>query len=57
LGVAGGLPLPWLIFTRTLLRSFARGFRKGLQAWLGMCWFSMFFVLAAMLMLHLAMAL
>jgi hypothetical protein len=56
-GLVGGVLLPWLIFTKTLLNGFARGFRKGLEAWLGMCWFSVFIMLAAMLVLHLAMAL
>ena len=47
-GAVAGLLLPWLIYTRMLLSSFRRGLRTGLETWLGLCWYSVFVVLATM---------
>jgi hypothetical protein len=48
LGVVAGLLLPWLIHTSMLLSAFRRGLRAGLETWLGLCWYSVFVVLATM---------
>jgi hypothetical protein len=54
-GAVGGLLLPWLVFTKTLVRSFARGHRNGLETWLGMSWFSVPLMLGTAFVVHLVM--